>query len=132
MPTNLMRAKPLVFDNNDEEQMEIKNENENIQEPLTNEPGCSNDHHFRRVKTAVAEGQKNRPSGGYEDQQWYTHRWLKTRNIGIKNYTAADLKLMKDSLLITCVTKKLCLAKLVVLDRILFHVLAKSTEIQKG
>ncbi|KRZ66404.1 hypothetical protein T10_7838 [Trichinella papuae] len=58
MPTNLMRAKPLVFDNNDEEQMEIKNENENIQEPLTNEPGCSNDHHFRRVKTAVAEGQK--------------------------------------------------------------------------
>ncbi|KRZ77935.1 hypothetical protein T10_7055 [Trichinella papuae] len=77
--------------------MEIKNETENIQEPLTNESGCSNDHHFRRVKTAIAEGQNkcavavkeaSRPtkfaSGCFEDQQWLSHCWLKTRNIGVK------------------------------------------------
>ncbi|KRZ70307.1 hypothetical protein T10_10783 [Trichinella papuae] len=98
-----IRAKLLVLDNNDEEQMEINNENENVLELLTNE----------------------------SDQQWHTHHWLKTRNIGITKYTAADLQLMKDSLLITCVTKKLCLAKLVVFYRIPFRVLAKSTEIQK-
>ncbi|KRZ15916.1 KRAB-A domain-containing protein 2 [Trichinella zimbabwensis] len=43
-----------------EEQMEIENEaeDEENRQPLTNKPSCSNDHHFRRVKTAVAEGLK--------------------------------------------------------------------------
>ncbi|KRY99342.1 hypothetical protein T11_10916, partial [Trichinella zimbabwensis] len=121
----LMRAKPLVFDNNDEEQMEIKNEN--VQEPLTNEAGCSNDHHFRRGKTAIAEGQNKCAVAVKEARSNKSVPVLAVGQCAMLKIPTVDHGLAdpRNLLLITCVTKKLCLAKLVVFYRIPFRVLAK-------